>query len=151
MNIVEFKNLSSDQAKLVEEAKKAKNLAYAPYSEFQVGTAILMDDGQILKGANQENASYPLCLCAERVALSYAAMHCPTGVISSMAISTSADLGENDVPAPPCGACRQVLMEYQSRQKEIFDIILIGCNDKCWIYPSVYPLLPHSFNHDFMK
>ena len=151
MKTVEFSKLSEQEQTLVQQANQAQELAYAPYSKFFVGTAILMENGDILKGANQENAAYPLCLCAERVALSYAAMHCPDQEIKAIAITTSAVLTAKDVPAPPCGACRQVLMEYQQRQASTFPIYLVGYNNRCWVYDSIHPLLPHSFGGEFFK
>lgn len=146
----EYSDLTKDEQKLVDASWKAQELSYSPYSKFKVGCSILLENGEILFGANQENASYPLCLCAERVALSYAAMHHPSVAIQSIAISTSADLVANQLPAAPCGACRQVLFEYQSRQDADFEIILVGKDNKSWIYSSIKELLPHTFDADFL-
>jgi len=151
MKTVEFNKLSEQEQNLVLQANQAQDLAYAPYSNFYVGTAILLENDEILLGANQENASYPLCLCAERVALSYASMHRPEVEIKAIAITTSAVLKVDDIPAPPCGACRQVLMEYQQRQTTTFSIYLVGHDNRCWIYESIHLLLPHSFGGDFLK
>lgn len=151
MNVMEFNDLTEEIQQLVLSALDARNLAYAPYSNFHVGVSILTEDGDMLQGANQENASYPLCLCAERVALSYAAMNRPNKEYIAMAISTSANLSEREIPAPPCGACRQVIMEYQQRQKKDMKIYLVGNDKRVWIYDHISTLLPHSFQGDFLK
>jgi cytidine deaminase len=146
----DYKDLTPEEQQLVDACWEAQKLSYAPYSNFSVGCSILMSNGSIMKGANQENASYPLCLCAERVALSYAAMHHPTERIKAIAISTSADLQVDQKPAAPCGACRQVLFEYKKRQEKDFDIILVGKDNYCWVYPSIHELLPHTFDGDLL-
>ncbi len=151
MKVQEFDSLSEEIQALVSSSIEARKLAYAPYSKFYVGASILTTSGTLLHGANQENASYPLCLCAERVALSYASMHCPDAEFRAMAISTSAPLGPDDIPAPPCGACRQVLMEYQQRQSSPIKIYLVGHDRNVWIYDSIHQLLPHSFQGDFLN
>ncbi len=150
MNTKEYNELVELEQELVDKCIEAQNLAYAPYSKFHVGSSLLMSNEKIIVGANQENASYPLCLCSERVALSYAAMHYPTESIKSIAISTSANLAADEIPAPPCGACRQVLFEYRNRQKKDFKILLVGANKKCWIYESINDLLPHTFDANFL-
>ena len=145
----DYKDLTQEEQQLVDECWEAQKLSYSPYSKFSVGCSILMENGSIMKGANQENASYPLCLCAERVALSYAAMHHPNERIKSIAISTSANLDTDQKPAAPCGACRQVLFEYKKRQDEDFDILLVGKDNKCWIY-TIHELLPHTFDGELL-
>ncbi len=151
MKCKDYSALTQDEQDLVAACWEAQELSYAPYSKFSVGCSLLMSNGKIIKGANQENASYPLCLCAERVALSYAAMHYPTEKIKALAVSTSAALETDQKPAPPCGACRQVLYEYSARQKEDFQIVLVGKNNKCWVYESIHELLPHTFDAEFLK
>ena len=147
----EFSELSDNKQQMVLSCVDAQGLAYAPYSNFFVGATILLESGEIIHGANQENASYPLCLCAERVALSYFAMHRPGLEIESIAVSTSAELPGDTPPAPPCGACRQVIMEYQQRQKHVMDIYLVGKDNSVWIYEDIYSLLPHSFGGSYFK
>lgn len=151
MKSMEYNELEEIEQQLVDQSIAAQELSYSPYSKFKVGTSILMSNQKIVLGANQENASYPLCLCAERVALSYGAMHYPDETILTIAISTSADLKPDEIPAPPCGACRQVLFEYKNRQKVDFKILLVGHNKKCWIYDSIHQLLPHTFDSSFLE
>lgn len=147
----EYDTLTEQYKQLVDSCISAQKLSYAPYSKFNVGTSLLMENGETIVGANQENAAYPLCLCAERVALSYAAMHHPGKAITSIAISTSADLQDGQIPAAPCGACRQVLMEYRNRQAADFDIYLVGKDRKCWVYSSIGELLPHTFDGTYFQ
>lgn len=150
MRIKEFNELTDVYKELVQASIEAQSLSYAPYSKFHVGSSILLENGNILKGANQENASYPLCLCAERVALCYSAMRHPKVEIKCLVVSTSAKLSADDMPPPPCGACRQVISESQERQKKIFTIMLIGHNKKVWIFDSIADLLPYSFSSKFL-
>ena len=151
MEIFQFSNLNSFHQKLVNASIEATKLSYSPYSKFKVGTAIGLNNQEIVLGANQENASYPLCLCAERVALSHAVMRYPNEEIKSIAISTSAILSEEEVPAAPCGACRQVLLEYQMRQNHVFEILLVGQDKQTWIYKNIQELLPHSFDGKLLR
>lgn len=150
MTVQNFNQLNATDKKAVLASKEALALSYSPYSKFKVGASITMKNSKIYKGANQENASYPLCLCAERVVLAYAAMDQPGEEIASIAISTSAKLVGDDKPAAPCGACRQVIFEYQMRQTESIRIILVGYEDSCWVYDSIEELLPHSFDHNLL-
>jgi cytidine deaminase len=116
--------LSDDIKHLILKSKEATSLSYAPYSKFKVGCAILMENNHIVLGANQENASYPVCVCAEQVTLSKAATSHPDINISAIAISVDAPLFSD--PIPPCGMCRQSILEYQNRMQRTFDIYLVG-------------------------
>lgn len=151
MRTSHFEQLDNQMQSAVNNCIEAQSLAYAPYSQFYVGTCIVLTDGRMYKGANQENASYPLCLCAERVALSYFAMDSPGAEIKDIIVSTSAQLVPKQVPAPPCGACRQVILEYQIRQKHPIRVILVGAHKSIWIYDSIDELLPYSFQPNFLK
>ncbi len=151
MRTSQYDQLDKQLQDAVDNCIEAQSLAYAPYSQFYVGTCILLTNGEMYKGANQENASYPLCLCAERVALSYAAMHAPGSEIQDIVVSTSANLILEEVPAPPCGACRQVILEYQTRQSQPIRIILVGAHKNVWIYEHIEELLPYSFQPNFLK
>jgi cytidine deaminase len=113
--------LSSEEQTVVRQAEEAAKNAYAPYSEFKVGAAVMLENGKIIFGSNQENSSYPLGLCAERVALFAAAAQYPGIKVTRIAISTSS---EN--PAAPCGACRQVMAEFETRYKQTIDILLMS-------------------------
>lgn len=132
---------------LVEESKSAMNNAYSPYSKFQVGSAVLLDNGQIIKGNNQENAAYPSGLCAERVALFYSGAQFPQNKIIAIAIVAN-NLKVNDYNAlvTPCGACRQVMVETESRQNSEMKIILSTNNGSGLIFDNVSGLMPFSFD-----
>ncbi len=139
-----LQGLTESEKALIQESRDAFEDAYAPYSEFRVGAAILFEDGTSLKGANQENASYPLCNCAEQVALNHAAMAHSKKTIKSMAIAVdSKKLGEN--PISPCGACRQIILEYEQKQKSPIKIYLVSYTDKVFIFDSIKQLLPFYF------
>ena len=130
---------------LAQAAIDATAQAYAPYSKFNVGAAVLLEDGEIVKGANQENLAYPSGICAERTALFYAGASRPDKAVTAIAIAA----GQNGVlvsnPVTPCGACRQVMAEYQTKSGRPMGIILIG-GDKIWRFEKVEDLLPMIFD-----
>lgn len=140
------KDLSKDDQKLIKLAKKALKKSYSPYSNFKVGAALLLQNGKTLSGANQENASYPLCLCAERVAISGADCSYPKVPIVSMAITAKSSSQEVNYPVAPCGACRQVIFETAMRHKTTIRLILQGEKGKVFVIPSIEQLLPLSFD-----
>ena len=107
-------DLSKPIADLVDVAAKALNDAYAPYSNFYVGAAVLLEDGTVVKGSNFENASYPLCLCAERVALGSVHSQYPGAVVKSIAVTAKNPKQAVIEPVAPCGACRQVIAEFNN-------------------------------------
>jgi cytidine deaminase len=111
---------------LLQEAKKAIRKAYAPYSHFRVGAAIRLANGEVLSGANQENAAYPMCLCAERVALGAAAALYPEVPVVAMAITIQNERQTIDRPGAPCGACRQVMVETEECFGQDFPVLLQG-------------------------
>lgn len=133
--------LSAQEKELLMQAEQAAKSAYAPYSKFNVGAAILLDNGKIICGSNQENASYPLGLCAERVALFAASARHPGVKITSIAITSSA---KN--PSAPCGACRQVMAEYESVHGNEMRILLKGAAEKIIAADGVKNLLPLMFS-----
>jgi cytidine deaminase len=139
-------DLDSESKYLVHKAKEAAQHAYAPYSKFFVGAALILDDGAVITGCNQENASYPLCMCAERVALFTAASQSPGRHIKKIAIAAHKKNHKELVQAPPCGACRQVLIEMEQRQKENIQVVMLGSGEKWMVCPSASILLPHDFN-----
>jgi len=116
---------SSDQA-LVNAAKEACTKAYAPYSAFKVGAAVLLENGKTITGSNQENAAYPSGLCAERTAMFYANAQYPDTAVMAIAIIAMNANGIIENPVAPCGACRQVLLETELRFKKPYDILLVG-------------------------
>ncbi|HCZ35121.1 MAG TPA: cytidine deaminase [Cytophagales bacterium] len=143
-----FKNLEeldNESKYLVHKAKEAAHHAYAPYSKFHVGAALMLDDGTVITGSNQENASYPLCMCAERVAL-YAMASLHQGkCITKMAVVAHKKNHKELVAAASCGACRQVMAEFEERQHKPYEVIMHH-TDSQWIKcASASLLLPFMF------
>ncbi|MDE5988515.1 MAG: cytidine deaminase [Duncaniella sp.] len=140
-----FDELSPEQQTLVSLARKATFRSYAPYSKFNVGAAILLDNGEILSGSNQENAAYPSGTCAERTTAFYAHSTYPDAKFKAIAIAARGTDGK-ELPSPisPCGACRQVLLEYETLAGADVPVILAG-SERCFIFPSVRSLLPYCF------
>jgi cytidine deaminase len=137
--------LNEQDAALLKQAKEATKLAYAPYSHFNVGAVAVLANGEIVKGTNQENASFPVGICAERVLLSNAAMLYPQVPIESIAISYDNTRGNSHHPISPCGICRQSLLEYEIRVQKPVRLILGGLSGKVYIVPKASSLLPLSF------
>lgn len=134
-------------ANLLQKAREATAMAYAPYSQFHVGAAASLVNGVILTGSNQENAASPAGICAERVLLStISALH-PGIPIASMAVSFNSKLTSVDNPITPCGICRQSLQEYEARLKRPIRLILSGMTGPVWVIPAAGMLLPLSFNN----
>jgi cytidine deaminase len=140
-----WNDLSQDDLNLVQEAQKAREHAYAKYSKFKVGAAILLDNGKIITGNNQENAAYPSGLCAERTAIFYAIANYPSSTILKMAVVAGKD-DENAEPVSPCGACRQVLLEYESKQKKAMEFFFTGMKGKVIKFSKCSDLLPFTFD-----
>ncbi|MBK7853646.1 MAG: cytidine deaminase [Bacteroidetes bacterium] len=140
--------LNAEDKNLLMRAQKATQTAYAPYSDYHVGAAVLLENGVVVTGSNQENAAYPSGLCAERVAVFAAGAHNPDVKIKSIAIAAYA--GGNPVPRPvsPCGDCRQVMAEYEHRYKHAIRLIMQGENGKVIIIDNVKALLPFMFSAD---
>ncbi|MEE2699755.1 MAG: cytidine deaminase [Bacteroidota bacterium] len=147
----DFDELDKIEQQLVNKAKRAYSNAYAPYSGFLVGAAILLEDGEIISGNNQENVAYPSALCAERVALYYASANYPDVKVKTIAISAKSKAFEITDVVSPCGACRQVMAEYQQKQKEKIRILLHSPNDQVLIANSVEDLLPFMFNSEQLR
>lgn len=131
---------------LVHKAKEALENAYAVYSQFYVGAALLLETGEIITGNNQENIAYPSALCAERVALYYCKAQKPDAVVVKMAIMARSGKGELTEIISPCGACRQVMSEYERIQKQPIGILIQGENDSILYFNQVEDLLPLSFS-----
>jgi cytidine deaminase len=130
---------------LMEKAIEVRKKAYAPYSEFRVGAAILLDNGKIVVGSNQENAAYPSGLCAERVAIFQAGAIYPEATILKIVITASSDKKITDTPVPPCGACRQSIAEYEIRQSTPIEIYFMGGVGQVYQSASLKNLLPFMF------
>ena len=137
--------LSAERRELVELARKYTHNSYAPYSHFCVGAAIRLDNGEIVCGANQENAAFPSGTCAERSACYSAGARFPGAAFECIAIAARGVDGEpTAVPCAPCGACRQALLEYETLAGHDVEVILVG-RDKVYVLPSVKSLLPLAF------
>ena len=137
--------MSAEDQVLVKEAIKATEGSYAPYSNFHVGAAVRLSDGTIVRGANQENNAYPSGLCAERTAMFYANYSHPDQHMESLAIAASQNGELCSKPISPCGACRQVMAEYQRKGGNPISIILYG-SSSIMKFDSVEALLPYIFD-----
>ena len=137
--------LSAEDRVLAEAAIEAVGSAYAPYSNFHVGAAVRFNDGEIVKGSNQENAAYPSGICAERTALFYASASRPGAPMNAIAIAAAQNGELIPEPVTPCGACRQVMIQYQLKSGNQMEVMLIGAN-RIWKFASVDSLLPFIFD-----
>lgn len=150
INITEkqYEELTPEEKRLVDAAKKATERSYSPYSKFCVGAALRLDDGTIFIGANQENAAFPVTLCAERTAIFAAQVQHPDKAITEIAIaakSQSQNQGQGQShPVTPCGSCRQVLVEMEQRYHRNIRVIMYG-EERIYIAESVKDLLPLTF------
>ena len=133
---------------LLNEARAVTEQAYAPYSNFHVGAVAILENGEIVAGTNQENASYPVGICAERVLLGNAATLYPKVKIETIAISYNSEEVKSDHPISPCGMCRQALLEYETRMKNPIRLILGGMEGKVQVIRSAKLLLPFAFTSD---
>ena len=146
----DFGKLPSGIQELMELAIEARKKAYAPYSNFKVGAAILMDNGEIVTGSNQENASYPSGLCAERTAIYYAGSKYPKAKMLIIALTASSENHITDKPIPPCGACRQAIAEYEIKQDRPIEIYFMGAKGKVVKSNTLANLLPLGFDRSFL-
>jgi len=151
IQVFEKEELVASEKELLHRALAACDLAHAPYSHFQVGVSLLLDNGQIVNGANQENAAYPMCICAEPVALSNAKVNYPTAVIQMMAIRVKSKKNHVGQPAAPCGACRQIISEYEQRQQAPITMLLQGETGVVYKMEGISSLLPLSFDASFLE
>lgn len=142
--------LSVKDVELMQKAIEARKKAYAPYSKFSVGCAILLDNGKIILGNNQENAAYPSGMCAERVAIWKASSEYPNMKVSKIAITASSSEKKVDKPVGPCGACRQTLSEYEINQKQPIEVLFMGEVGQIIKTESLLSLLPFSFDSSYL-
>ena len=131
---------------LIKKATEAREKAYAPYSQFLVGAALELENGEIILGNNQENASYPSGLCAERTAIYYAGAEFPNQKILRMAIVAGSTKNPTTKPIPPCGACRQALSEYEVKQNTEMELYFMGTSGQIAFSKSVENILPWVFD-----
>lgn len=143
--------LSSEDGQLLQKARAATSKAYAPYSQFQVGAVAMLNNGETIEGTNQENASYPIGICAERVLLSAVSSLYNGVAIKTIAISYHNLKGESKYPVSPCGICRQSLLEQTIRQQQPIKLILSGMEGVVYILEDASALLPLSFTANDMK
>ena len=142
--------LTEEQKNVIEAAKKATYSSYTPYSHFNVGAGVLLDNGEIIMGSNQENAAYPSGLCAERTALFYAGTKYPTAKVRKIAVIARHNGEFTKNICSPCGACRQVMLESQYRAGAPIEILLCG-SEEIYIFDSVDALLPFGFDYDDLQ
>ena len=142
--------LSQTDAQLLIRAKEAAKGAYAPYSNFKVGAALLMKNGVIVIGNNQENAAFPVTMCGERNAVFSAAAQYPNTAIEAIAITIISAKGNIDRPIPPCGSCRQVIYENETRHQCDIRLILQGDIGKIYVIQSVKDILPLLFDASYL-
>ena len=142
--------LPNDIQILMAQAIEVRKNAYAPYSKFRVGAALLLDNGKIVLGSNQENAAYPSGLCAERVAVFQAGSIYPEAKILKMAITAASDTNQTTAPIPPCGSCRQSIAEYEIKQETPIEIYFMGEVGAVYKSDSLKNLLPFMFDKRFL-
>ena len=140
-----WKDLPEDEQELVQKAFGVAENAYAPYSKFHVGAAALLEDGTVVLGSNQENIAFPSGLCAERTALFYAGANYPNLKINKLIIVAKGNFVTMETLLSPCGSCRQVMMESETRQNAPIRVILVSQNEKTLCLNSVHDLLPFAF------
>lgn len=142
----DISELDEQDAMLLSRARQVTSSAYAPYSNFHVGAAAILANGEVVTGTNQENAAYPVGTCAERVLLGTAATLHNNIPVKSMAVSYNSNKVKSDHPISPCGMCRQALLEYEMRMKGPIRLILGGMEGKVYVIPSANLLLPFAFS-----
>jgi cytidine deaminase len=142
--------LGSEDTWLLNEAREVTQNAYAPYSNFYVGAVAKLTNGEIVAGTNQENASYPVGICAERVLLGNAATLYPGISIDTIAVSYDSQEIKSDHPISPCGMCRQSLLEYETRVNKPIRLILAGQQGKVYVLNTARYLLPFAFSKEEM-
>jgi cytidine deaminase len=150
VTVMEYEELEPADRALTAAARQATQGSYAPYSHFHVGAAALLADGTVVTGANQENAAYPSGLCAERTTLFYAGARYPDQPVLALAIAADDEHGGPASPIPPCGACRQVLLETEQRHAQPIRILLCGPKE-VYTVASAAELLPLTFGSEFLK
>lgn len=145
-----IEELDASSQKMMKLAIEARKKAYAPYSKFTVGCSILLDNGKVVEGSNQENAAYPSGLCAERVAIFYAGSNYPNAKILKLFISASPQDRELEQPIPPCGSCRQSIAEYEIKQDQNIEIYFMGGKGKIYKSNSLKNILPFMFDKKYL-
>ncbi|MEG1839543.1 MAG: cytidine deaminase [Bacteroidaceae bacterium] len=150
IKVCKYNELCVEDKALIDQAVEATKRSYAPYSKFSVGAAALLANGVTVTGTNQENAAYPSGLCAERTTLFYANSQYPDQAVTALAIAARTERGFINHPIPPCGACRQVILETEKRYQQTIKILLYGA-EHIYIIEGVAGLLPLSFDKSDME
>ena len=145
-----YEELMPEDKEVVDAARAATANSYAVYSKFNVGAAVRLEGGVIVKGSNQENAAYPSGLCAERTTLFWANSQYPDRAVLTLAIAARTENGELAMPIPPCGACRQVILETEKRYNRTIRIILYGTRECYVVEDGIKALLPLTFDASFL-
>lgn len=144
-------DLPPDEQNLLIKAKEASSNAYAPYSQFHVGAALMFEDDTFMIGNNQENVAYPSGLCAERVAFFAAGAQFPGKKIKKVAVIATSDNFRVEEPVAPCGACRQAMSEYEIKQEEPIRLLMAGMGGKVYAVNGITELLPLVFNETKLR
>lgn len=143
--------LDETERELYKKAKQARENGYAPYSNFLVGCSVLLENGDIYTGNNQENAAFPSGLCAERTAIFWIGANFPKEKMKKIfIIGGPREFSEKTPPIPPCGACRQSLMEYETKQNEDIEVYFSNLNEEVFKIKSIKDLLPFYFDATFL-
>ncbi len=140
--------LPASERELLRDAREALTGSYAPYSRYHVGAAVRLANGVVVTGSNQENMSFPAGLCAERVAVFAAAAGHPGVAVSEIAITARSEAFEVGEPVPPCGMCRQAIVEYEMKFDHPIRLILSGNTGKVWVFEGMHTLLPMAFHEN---
>lgn len=148
LEVHDVASLSDDYKSLVEDAKRALESSYSPYSNFPVGAAVLLSDGKVMLGSNQENAAYPSGLCAERTALFAVGAQFPGKEVKAIAVTFGQKIDEYPIP---CGSCLQVISEFQSKQSQPLDVLMLHpASGKVLLSKGLHNLLPFAFDKSFL-
>lgn len=148
--ISSYGNLDDTEKKLFDAAKKIRENAYAAYSHFHVGCAVLLENGEIITGSNQENAAYPSGLCAERTTIFWTAANFPNVKIEKLFVIGAPKDALSSTPIPPCGACRQSILEYEAKQNDGIEIYFASLDGEIYKTRSIRDLLPFSFDSSYL-
>ncbi len=138
--------LPPQEQALLQAARKATYQSYAPYSQFHVGAAVLLDDGSIISANNQENAAFPSGSCAEQSAIFWVGANYPDKIIKAIAVIARPGKGDDFRGVPPCGACRQAMLEYEVRQKAPIRLLMLGTDNQIIMTECIGDLLPLKFD-----
>lgn len=141
----DYQELNNGEIDLIQKAYAICEKAYAPYSKFKVGTSLLLSNGEVVLGNNQENIASPSGLCAERVALFYANANFDKDLVQTIVVVSNGDIIDDTAIITPCGSCRQVILESEKKQKKSIKIILVARNRSVYVFNSIEDLLPFAF------